>query len=380
MARAETRWEGEPIPGSSVLQTACLLPVLAVLQVAADPPARAPAMEDGTRSGPTWVEREAFLMGTRLRVELAAPSRDAGFRAASAAFEAVEAAEARWSSWRRDTDLARLNRAEPGSARSLPSPMARILAGLERWRALTGGAFDPAVGPLIHAWGLRADGRTPGPEELERARAASGLDHFRIDTVRATVTRLRAGAWLDAGAFGKGLALSRARNRLESAGVEAALLDFGGQLVAWGSGPGRTGCWTAGVADPGSRDVAAATMELCDASASTTSGSERFAVVDGEVRTHVMDPRTGRPAPAWGSVTVVHPDPMTADLLSTALFVMGPEEGLSWARETGTAALFLKPRDGGALRASTTREMERHLLEKHPIDERTGTTKGKGRR
>jgi thiamine biosynthesis lipoprotein len=68
-----------------------------------------------------------------------------------------------------------------------------------------------------------------------------------------------------------------------------------------------------------------------------------------------MDPRTGRPAAPWGSVTVLSPDPLVADILSTALFVMGPEAGLAWAdRHPGIGAVFLVRRPGGLeVRAST---------------------------
>jgi thiamine biosynthesis lipoprotein len=78
----------------------------------------------------------------------------------------------------------------------------------------------------------------------------------------------------------------------------------------------------------------------------TSGTSERWAQVDGRRLGHILDPRTGRPAPAWGSVTVVHPDPLVADILSTALYVMGPDEGLRWLDDhPGIAALFLDVRD-----------------------------------
>lgn len=249
--------------------------------------------------------------------------------------------------------MSRLNGAEPGTAVRLPREFLSVLAELRRWRRHTGGAFDPAVGALVDAWDLRGDGRRPSPAELREARGATGLEHVRLDTAAGTATRLEEDVWLDAGAFGKGLALRRVRDRLQRRGTDAALLDFGGQLAAWGRGPDGGECWRVAVADPRERGQAEIPLRLCDSSASTTSASERFVVVDGEARSHVLDPRTGRPAPAWGSVTVVHPDPMVADLLSTALFVMGPQEGLSWARDHDVAALFLRPEEGRLRRAST---------------------------
>jgi thiamine biosynthesis lipoprotein len=68
--------------------------------------------------------------------------------------------------------------------------------------------------------------------------------------------------------------------------------------------------------------------------------------VNGTRYGHILDPRTGRPVPAWGSVTVVNPDPLVADVLTTALFVLGPEAGVTFARQHGIAALFLVQRRG----------------------------------
>lgn len=341
--------------------------------VAADASAPAADTSDPAR----WVEREARVMGTRLRIRVAADSREEGFRAAGGALAAVEAAEDRWSSWREDTELARLNDAEPGVPVSLSSRMLSELSVLETWGARTGGAFDPAVGALVEAWDLRGDGREPTPGELRTALEATGLRHFRMDGGEGAATRLREDAWIDAGAFGKGLALGRARDRLRGDGMGSALLDFGGQLVAWGPGPEDGSCWRVGVADPRERHEPVARLRLCDTSAATTSGSERFVVVEGRERAHVLDPRSGRPAPAWGSVTVVHPDPMTADILSTALFVMGPEAGLRWARDRGIAALFLEIAEE-SLTLSATSSMEPLLMERAPAGAGEGRSVGAG--
>ena len=74
-----------------------------------------------------------------------------------------------------------------------------------------------------------------------------------------------------------------------------------------------------------------------------------------------MDPRTGRAVPPWGSVTVVAADPLVADILSTALFVMGPDEGMAWARgRSDVAALFLR-RSSGRIDTRWTPTMERYL-------------------
>lgn len=302
--------------------------------------------------GVHWLEREAYLMGTRLRVRIGADGREDALSASEAAIRAVERLEARLSTWRPDTELARANRAPVSEAVALSPELGGLLADAFRWSSRTGGAFEPAVGALVDAWDLRGDGRRPAPAELDRALEAVGSRGIRLGDDGATLTRLDSAAWIDAGGFGKGAALRRAGAALREAGVRGALLDFGGQLLALGSGPGEARGWPASVAHPSDRSRPLVELELRNASVATTGASERAVEIDGERMGHVLDPRTGRPVASWGSVSVVADDPAMADALSTALFVMGPDEALAWARgrsEVGVLAVETRP-DGPAVR------------------------------
>jgi thiamine biosynthesis lipoprotein len=140
------------------------------------------------------------------------------------------------------------------------------------------------------------------------------------------VARLDALAGVEEGAWGKGYALDRAISRLgDAAGV---LLDLGGQVTARGK-DASGGDWSITIADPRRRDRPAVALRLTDASASTSGNSERGRNVGGVRIGHLLDPRTGRPAEDFGSVTVVAPSAFHADILSTAFFVLGPAHGLA---------------------------------------------------
>lgn len=304
-----------------------------------------------------WIEREAVLMGTRLRARIGAADREVAVAASERTFAEIRRLERVLSTWRGDTEMGRLNGYRPETPFRPSRELFSLLLETRAWSRATGGAFDPGIGPLVDAWDLRGRGRRPSGPELERARATSGFGQFALDVGGGTIRRLDAEAWIDAGAFGKGAALRAARRVLLSAGIRSALLDFGGQVVAIGSDEGGSG-WTLGVAHPKRRAEPVGLLRLRDQSAATTSASERFVTVDGEVLGHVLDPRTGRPVPAWGSVTVVADDPLVADVCSTALFVLGPREGMRWveARE-GIAVLFLEAA-GGELEATWNERME----------------------
>ncbi|HEX6309635.1 MAG TPA: FAD:protein FMN transferase [Longimicrobiales bacterium] len=305
-------------------------------------------------SGSARLERTAFVMGALLRIEVEGVERACGVAVVEAALREVERLESVLSSWRTDSEVGVLNAWPAGAAAALSAELAALLAEAGGWVAATGGAFDPAIGALIDAWDLRGSGRVPSEAELERARAASGWRHVRLERGRAT--RLAGGVWLDTGGFGKGAALRAAAAVLRAAGVERAVLDFSGQLVVLGTVD------SVAVAHPRARDVPAARLRVADASVATTSASERFVEISGVRYGHVLDPRTGMPVRAWGSVTVVAADPVTADALSTALFVLGPDAALAWAAgRADVGVLVLRAGNDGAAVPAWNATMARHL-------------------
>lgn len=291
-------------------------------------------------AGSAVVEREAAVMGTVLSVRVAARNRGVALAASESAVAAVRRLEGRLSTWREDTELTRLNRSPAGHPVRMSSEILDLLTRVAELSAETGGAFDPAVGALVDAWDLRGRGRIPGSGELAAAMRSTGLGLVVLDPVEGTALRRSSGVWLDAGGFGKGAALDAALASLDAAGATRAVLDFGGQVavLGYGAGPGIV----VRVASPVSRATAVAELRIARGSVATTSSSERRRVVDGRVVGHVLDPRTGHPVPAWGSITVVAEDALTADALSTALFVLGPDAALDWARRRGVAVLALE--------------------------------------
>lgn len=163
-----------------------------------------------------------------------------------------------------------------------PGPELRaLLARAGDWSRKTGGAFDPRWREKVH-----------GEKGFE------------------------------AGAFGKGYAL----DRMLALTRGDATIDFGGQLIVRGSRG-------VAIAAPDDRARPVLELTLTDASLSTSGNSEQPG--------HIYDPRTGKSLPGRGSVSVIAGDALTADILSTALFVMGDEEGLRWADAHGVAAIFI---------------------------------------
>lgn len=300
------------------------------------------------------VARDAYLMGTRVRLTTYAADRPTGLTALETALEILEETDRELSTWRDDSAISTLNRHPIGEPWQAGHQLCEMFAELYGWHEATGGAFDPAIGRLTAAWGIHDGGRIPTDAELAIVRSRAGMGLFTFDRHRCTLTR-RADATIDVGAFGKGAALDRVEAVM---GELPWMIDLGGQISVHGIPPGEA-AWTAAIAHPWYRDRPSLEVRLREGSLSTSGGSERDLQVNGVRVAHHLDPRTGRPANFRGSVTVWHRSGLAADALSTGLYVMGPEEGLTWAEDRGLSVCFLIPEPDGSFRIATTSAFRR---------------------
>jgi len=310
----------------------------------------------------TRVERTVFLMGTLATFVVESPDRPSGVERLDAMVRLIEDTEADLSTWREDSLLSQLNQQPVGTWLNVTRPVCSVLNQVASWYEETGGAFDPAIGALIEAWSLRGDGRQPNAEELAAARARSGFHHVRIDSENCALFR-EVDVVIDAGGFGKGVALDRVRHAIRDE-PGSWLIDFGGQ-VAVSSNAGHVG-WSIAVAHPEFRDVPILELDLDEGSVATTGGSERDIVTANDVRLgHVIDPRTGQTVSRPGSVTVWHHDALVADMLSTALYVMDAQDAVRWSEARGIAAYFadVNPETGVVDRTATEAFSARFLSE-----------------
>ena len=345
---------------------------LAALCLAAGPGTAATAPPP---AAPGEAARSRFLMGTRLAIEVEGGAPEEAFEDA---FDEVSRLETILSNWRETSEISRLNReAARAPVRCSPDLFAAVRSAL-RWAEATGGAFDPTVEPLVVRLGLRGeDARLPsfdddraaageaagsdlhdlqalaGNQRRSAGRLPIGWRHVHLRRTSRSVSYDAPGVGLDFGGIGKGIALDAAARVLRRHGVTRALLDFGGQVLAIGR-PADTPVWLIGIADPEDRDRAVGAVGIADLSLSTSGNSERSIGTAGGRVGHLLDPVTQRPARFEGSVTVAAPDGTSADALSTALFVMGPERGAAWADQRAIAALYVWRDADGALRRRAT--------------------------
>ena len=209
------------------------------------------------------------------------------------------------------------------------------------------GLFNPVIGKLIALWGFHDNALPVGTlpdstaikELVEQAPAVTDITIG--DTLISSVNPSVA---YDFGGFAKGYAIDRAIDHLRKSNIQNAIINAGGDLRAIGQHGDRP--WRIGIRHPRENTILASIEVSGDASVFTSGDYERFFEVDGKRYHHIIDPRTGYPASSTTSVTVIHSDAATADAAATALFVAGPDQWLSTARNMGIRYVMLIDQQG----------------------------------
>jgi len=260
--------------------------------------------------------------------------------------------EERFSVYRPESELSRLN-AQAGNA---PVPVSRELRELlvlaQAYGELSGGAFDVTIGPLMKLWGFNQNHPPAHPLTPDQVRPfldKIGYQHIVLSSDTAFLDK--AGVQVDLGGIAKGYAVDRCCVELLKHGFSNALVNLGGNMRALGmpGTPGTLGtpakdrAWKIAVRNPFVPGQSLGNLRLSNGQAVSTSGDyERFVTLDGRRYAHIMDPRTGFPVSGMAGITVLAPNAADADALSTTLFVLGMQEGLTvLQKKPGCAALFV---------------------------------------
>ena len=291
---------------------------------------------------PLWgaeVSRVQYLMGTLCEIRAFGSDESKLSQAVTTAFEEISRLEKILSTYRQESEVSRVNKLAALSRQSCSTDFLEILLLSRHYAAVTGGAFDATVGPLIRLWDIQGHGAIPKDAAIEQALSVVGYPWLRLDKDAGTVQFGKQGMELDFGGIGKGYALDKATDILKKHKIKSALLNFGGNILAVGAPP-KEKAWAIHVGDPRQPDKALFRLGISDASVSTSSQMERAKSIKGKRIGHILDPRSGGPVDFEGSVTVIAPTATEADAFSTALLVMGPEKGLAFMREQKQGAVF----------------------------------------
>ncbi|WP_439101674.1 FAD:protein FMN transferase [Congregibacter sp.] len=249
-----------------------------------------------------------------------------------------------------DAEISLLN-AEPGDVtRTLSPRFATVLDAALSIGAVTDGAYDITVGPLVELWGFGARTREPTPpsdSDIADAMARVGAERLFWKADSATLSR-PAGMRIDLSSIAKGYAVDQLSELLAEQGITNSLVEIGGELRASGVRP-EGGLWRLAVESPDpsqARFIEA--IAAGDAAVATSGDYRNYFEYQGQRYSHLVDPRSGYPvAHELVSVTVIDRQCMIADALATALLVLGLDSALELAEREGIAAHFVSRGDAG---------------------------------
>ena len=246
------------------------------------------------------------------------------------------------------SDVKRLNETAAGKWLEVSPLTWRVVMEALRWHRLSGGAFDPTIGPIkrLFVFDRTEADSWPDADALADAQSRSGADKLLFEREGMRLSWRRDGMALDLGAIAKGFAVDRAAEILIANGVKNALIDIGGELRVLGMKPDDPPTsWTTGIRNPRSNDILLK-LDLTDCAVATSGDYERFFIYEGKRYEHIIDPRQGLPlSEGIASVTVVHSKSCTAaDALATTLSVLGPEEGKNFLEQQALGAVNVETR------------------------------------
>lgn len=307
------------------------------------------------------IRRAHFLMGTIFEITAHGASYEETASAVEQSFAAIREADEILSHYRPESELMRLNRNASQGIVTVDRNLYEVLEEASRFAVLSRGAFDVTVGPLVHLW-EKAAKRNRIPSKQEILEASKRVGSAKVELLPELQVRFsQTGLEINLGAIGKGWAVDQAVAVLKRHGIRNAFLSAGTSTVfALGDDLSGEG-WEVSVQNPIREDDSLVTYRVRDRAVSTSAANEHYWEIAGNVFGHILDPRNGVPTASMLSVTVVAPSGTAADALSTAVYVMGVEEGLALLRRLDLEGLLVPVL--GSPKSSVIRHLDGPVLE-----------------
>jgi thiamine biosynthesis lipoprotein len=296
--------------------------------------------------------KENFIMDTLISIKVYSSDAESGPKALDEAFaefsrigKLTDRFAARNLADPEISDVYRINK----SAGVKPVQVSEdTLAMLERsnyFAGLSNRAFDVTVGPIMDLWGFGQDHYyVPLDKELKAKLVLVGYNAIVIDKAAETVYLPEKGMKIDLGGIAKGYATDMAVQKLRQMGIESAIINAGGNVYALGAKPDGSP-WLTGIQDPRDDTKLIAIIQAKDMAVVTSGDYERYFIRDGIRYHHILNPFTGKPAQEVISTTITAPSATDADVLSTTLFVLGPEAGAEFIKQfSNVNAVFVDSR------------------------------------
>ena len=304
----------------------------------------------GCSKAPENVSLAGNTMGTTYHIKVVANDKLPDAQTLQAEIDtALELVNDQMSTYRPNSELSRFNQSALGQSVEVSADTIKVIqAGIDL-NAVTNGALDITLGPLVNLWGFGPDKRpvdVPSQAELDAAKAKMGIHSLVIDG--NIMHKTNADLYVDLSSIAKGFGVDKVASLLDKYQPSGYLVEIGGELSIKGNkGDGEP--WRVAVEQPSDDGRAIQQVIEPGLMAMATSGDYRnYYEEDGQRFSHLIDPRTGYPIHhRLASVTVLHKECMIADGYATAMMVLGTQASLELANKEHLAIMLIEKQDDG---------------------------------
>ena len=266
------------------------------------------------------------MMGTEISVHVWQENAEDGLAVIEDAFAEVERIEGLMSTYIEDSEISEINRGAAEAPVAAGDELIQLILRSLDISMLTRGAFDITYDSVGQYYDFRERQR-PDAETIEEELKRIDFRLVEVDRLAGTVRFLAPGVRINLGGIAKGYTVERAVSLLRSRGIQHGIVTAGGDSRLLGDRRGQP--FMVGIRDPRKDDEVALTIPLEDEAISTSGDYERYFEEDGQRYHHIIEPATGLPASGVHSATIVGPDAVLTDALSTSVFVLGVDQGLT---------------------------------------------------
>ncbi len=271
-----------------------------------------------------WHTQQRDIMGTRVSVELWHEEAASAIECSEQVFAEMRRIEDLMSTYKDDSEISYINNNAATNPVAISDEMMHLVNRSLHFSEISKGAFDITYASVGYAYDYRKR-QQPSDESISEKLPAIDYHHIMIseDNIQFGNDAVR----IDLGGIAKGYAVDRAADIIGQCGIAQAMVSAGGDSRIIGDRKGRP--WIIGIKHPRNPEGIAIRLPLSETAVSTSGDYERFFIDNGNRVHHIINPATGRSATASWSATVVGPDALTTDALSTTIFILGAIDGIA---------------------------------------------------
>ena len=302
-------------------------------------------------------EHAHFAMGTLVTLKLYTEEEQVD-SLVQAAFDQIDRIDSLMSRYSQASELNLIESLSADEEATCSPELAEVLHRSQHFARSSGGAFDVTVGALTRLWDFPNLRAPPSADRIDSALTLVGYENLQVRGRQ--VKLVLDGVRLDLGAAAKGFAVDQAAESLLAAGVSCGMVEAGGDIRYWGRKPdGRP--WRFGVQHPRDPEQFIAVEDLGLNAVATSGDYEQFIEFEGRRLHHILDPTTGYPSRRAVSATAWASNALDADIISTALFILGPDKGIEWIESLPQVEAMIFFDSGGNIEYQTSSGVQNRI-------------------